>query len=175
MSLTTSFQQIKNKLFSPSNNAIIHNKFILYFLLFLSLADLLILSVEQDMVSISLFVLIGLLTTYFSKNMLIVLFIALTFTNLIKYGTKLRSEGFTEGVDEEEDEEEEGEGFTEGVDEEEEDEEEEAEEEVKKDKKKKKKKKTKEGIEPAVKPSEDNTLKDAVALLTKMAKVVNTT
>lgn len=94
MSFVSSLKQIKNKLIAPSNNAFIHNKFILYFIFFLSLADLLILTVEKDYVSVSIFILVGILVTYFSKNMLIILFIALTFTNIIKYGTKIRSEGF---------------------------------------------------------------------------------
>lgn len=84
-----------NHIFDTKNNAIIHNRFILYFIFFISLADLYYLTVAGDFLSVSIFILIGFLTSFFSKNMMIIFFIALTVTNILKYGTKIRhSEGF---------------------------------------------------------------------------------
>jgi hypothetical protein len=47
------------------------------------------------------FILIGVITSYYNKNMLIILVISLTFSNIIKYGSKMsiEYEGFTEGMD----------------------------------------------------------------------------
>jgi len=47
------------------------------------------------------FILIGIITSYYNKNMLVILVISLTFSNIIKYGSKISIEyqGFTEGMD----------------------------------------------------------------------------
>lgn len=106
MSIKNNFAQIKKQLFSSNNNAIIHNKYILYIILFIALVDLHYLTVSGDFVSISIFILIGFLTTFFSKNMLVILFIAVTVTNILKYGSKIRQEGFEEGAKSKSDEDE---------------------------------------------------------------------
>lgn len=98
-------QGLKSKLLASRDNAIIHNKFILYFILLISLGNLFYLSVEQDFMSITVFVLVGFLTSFFSKNMLVILFIALTITNILKYGSNVVQEGAT-NKDESEDAEE---------------------------------------------------------------------
>jgi hypothetical protein len=98
MSIKNNFAQIKKQLFSSNNNAIIHNKYILYIILFIALVDLHCLTVAGDFVSISIFILIAFLTTFFSKNMLVILFIAVTVTNILKYGSNIRQEGFEEGA-----------------------------------------------------------------------------
>jgi hypothetical protein len=83
-----------SSLFSKKNNSLIHNKFILYFVLIISLADLFYLSVERDFISIFSFILIGFLFSFFTKNMLIILFLALTLTNILKFGSGITKEGF---------------------------------------------------------------------------------
>jgi hypothetical protein len=94
MSIKNNFAQIKKQLLSSNNNAIIHNKYILYIILFIALVDLYFLTLSGDFVSVSIFILIGFLTTFFSKNMLVILFIAVTVTNILKYGSNIRQEGF---------------------------------------------------------------------------------
>jgi hypothetical protein len=84
-----------SSIFSKKNNSLVHNKFILYFVLIISLADLFYLSVERDFISILSFILIGFLFSFFTKNMLIILFLALTLTNILKFGSGIKSEGFT--------------------------------------------------------------------------------
>jgi hypothetical protein len=54
------------------------------------------------MTTIVVFILVGILTSFFSKNMLIILFIALTVSNVVKYGTSIRQEGFEDEHHEEE-------------------------------------------------------------------------
>lgn len=70
---------------------ILYNKITLYLFFFLSLADLLFLSVDNDVVSIVVFFIIGFITSFFSKNMVVVLFISIVFTNILKYGTDIRN------------------------------------------------------------------------------------
>jgi hypothetical protein len=107
------------------NNVILHNRYILYFIFFIALGDLLILLHTNDYYSASIFVLIGFLTSFFSKNMIVILFISIAFTNIIKYGaksttesmTKCMMEGMTEGITEDgEDNEKEKEKEKEGMD-----------------------------------------------------------
>lgn len=83
-------------IFSEKNNVLIHNRYILYFILLLSLANLFYLSIERDFISICSFILIGFLFSFFTKNMLIILFLALTLTNILKFGGSVVSEGFDE-------------------------------------------------------------------------------
>jgi len=84
---------LRKNLFSLKNNAILHNRVILYFIFLLSLGKMFYLSVERDFVSIAVFALVGLLTSFFSKNMLVILFIALMITTILKHGAGI------EGVD----------------------------------------------------------------------------
>lgn len=92
-------KNLKNtRILDAKNNVIIHNRFVLYFIFFIALADLYYLTMAGDFFSVAVFILIGFLTSFFSKNMMIIFFIALTVTNILKYGTKIRhSEGFEEG------------------------------------------------------------------------------
>jgi hypothetical protein len=61
--------------------------------LIISLADLFYLSVERDFISIISFILIGFLFSFFTKNMLIILFLALTLSNILKFGSSITREG----------------------------------------------------------------------------------
>jgi len=66
--------------------SLIHNRILLYVIFLISLVDFLYLVSINDMESASLFVLLIILTAFFSKNMTIILLIALIITNLHKYG-----------------------------------------------------------------------------------------
>lgn len=85
------FSFLKN-LFVSKNNSIIHNRVLLYLIFLLVLADFIFLLYENDWVSVTTMVLIGALTTTFSKNMIIVLFVAVVVTNLLKFGTNIATE-----------------------------------------------------------------------------------
>lgn len=77
---------------------ILHNKYILYFIFFIALGDLLILGYNNDYYSVAIFILIGFLTSFFSKNMIVIMFIAIAFTNIILiYGRDGGIEGMTDG------------------------------------------------------------------------------
>jgi hypothetical protein len=74
-------------------NAILHNKYVLYVIFIIALSNLLTFAYSYDYYSVSIFVLIGFLTSFFSKNMIVILFMAIAFTNIIKYGAKSTIEG----------------------------------------------------------------------------------
>jgi hypothetical protein len=88
-----------------NKNAILHNKYVLYLIFIIALVDLLTLVYTYDYYSASIFVLIGFLTSFFSKNMIVILCIAIAFTNIIKYGAKAGVEGMTPNKTDESEEE----------------------------------------------------------------------
>jgi hypothetical protein len=97
------FNNIKQQIFASKNNLIIHNRYILYILLIISLADLYYLAITHDYVSAAIFILVGFLTTFFSKNMIIILFFSLVFANILKYGNNSNQEGLVGSENEVED------------------------------------------------------------------------
>jgi hypothetical protein len=95
-SFNQSIKSLKGNLFSSHQNPILHNRWVLYVIFFISLANLFYLSVERDFTTISIFILVGFLTSFFSKNMLIILFFGLVSANILKYGSGIVKEGFEE-------------------------------------------------------------------------------
>ena len=77
---------------------LLENKYVLYFVLFLAITNLLGYMMIGNMNAVILFVLIGGLMTFFSKNMIIVLAVPLVLTSVLLVGSKV-SEGFREGMD----------------------------------------------------------------------------
>ena len=68
----------------------------MYFIFALSFGNIVYLGSSGDFGNITIFALIGFLTTFFSKNMVVILSIALVFSSIIKYGINLKqNEGFT--------------------------------------------------------------------------------
>lgn len=94
---------------SKSNFNFINNKYLLYLVLLIVISDILILGSFGQIFYVVIYLLIGILTSFFSKNMLVILMVAMVVTNTIKYGSKIASkEGMenNEEEDEQEDEEE---------------------------------------------------------------------
>lgn len=88
--------------------SILHNKYVLYAVFILALIDFLYLGYIQDMKSVFIFVLVGILVTFFNKNMIIVLGLAVIVTNIIKLGNIIptpNKEGFTDKEDDDDKEE----------------------------------------------------------------------
>ena len=92
---------------------ILTNKWILYVVLFIGIVDLFNFYSNGDTIAIAIFFVAGFLTTYFSKNMLVILIIAIAITHIARFG----SNAHTEGMETEEEEE----PVDEGMEEEEED------------------------------------------------------
>ena len=92
------------------------NKWFLYLVLFSAVFDLFYFYGKGDMHALTIFFIIGFLASFFSKNMVVILILAIVLTHLIRYGKNL-SEGFEDKEEEEEafeDEEDDKEGFNEG-------------------------------------------------------------
>ena len=78
-------------------NIILHNRYLLYFIFIVALSDFLYLVYINDIYSASIFALIGFLTSFFSKNMIVILVMAMAVSNIIKFGNRSAvKEGFTD-------------------------------------------------------------------------------
>jgi hypothetical protein len=82
--------------------ALLHNCYVMYFVLFLAVADLLVLSVGREYVFILIFLLVGYLTSFFSKNMMVILVVAIVATNVLRSGSGIRLSEGLENAEEEE-------------------------------------------------------------------------
>lgn len=126
MSLAATLKKTVSKVARYANNNVpsessfdtLNNKWILYFILFVSVVNLFNFFNNGDTTAIAIFVIAGFLTSYFSKNMLVILVISIAITHIVRYG-KASVEGM-EGEDEEEGME--GEEEEEGIEDEEEEE-----------------------------------------------------
>ena len=78
----------KLKLNIPKNrvNGLLYNRIVLYVVFAIALANLYIISVNGEYTYLTVFILVGFLTTFFSKNMMVVLFSSIVITNLLKLG-----------------------------------------------------------------------------------------
>jgi len=86
-----------------TNHVILHNRYILYIIFFIALGNLLSFAYVNDYYSVAVFVLLAFLTTFFSKNMIVILFVAIVFSNAIKYVYRVditHIEGFSDSADE---------------------------------------------------------------------------
>jgi hypothetical protein len=79
---------------------ILYNRWILYFIGIIALLDLIYLLAANDLYSVMIFLLTGFLTTFFSKNMVVILSLAMSVAFVFKYGTKIEHEGFDSEEDE---------------------------------------------------------------------------
>ena len=77
---------------------VLHNRFVLYFIFFLAISNLFIFVFANDMVSIGVFFVTGLLTSFFSKNMVVIMVISMVVTNIIRMGSTHR-DGFGTAID----------------------------------------------------------------------------
>merc|ERR1711871_310008 len=83
---------------SMKNTDLLKNKYVLYFILLLALADLFLFARAGEIFFIIVFVVFGLLVSRFSQNMIIILSLSMILTNLVKYGVNMRygnKEGMT--------------------------------------------------------------------------------
>lgn len=111
--------------------SILYSPFLLYFIFIIAAGNIVLFMTQKEYLFVVLFVVVGILTSFFSKNMVVILTISIVFANVLKYGTKIRVEGFEE---EKEEKEEINEGYK---DDENEDDEEKKKKKEKKDKDKK--------------------------------------
>lgn len=79
------------------------DKNVLYVVLFLAITNLFGLLITRDLNSVLVFILVGFITTYFSKNMIVVLMVAIVVTNVLN-GVKMVKEGMENNEDKNDDE-----------------------------------------------------------------------
>ena len=88
------------KQFNGSKINVLHNRAILYFVLFLSTINLMSYGLVKDYFTPTIFILVAIITSFFSKNMTVILSVALVSSNVIKQGSKIRlSEGMEDKVE----------------------------------------------------------------------------
>uniref|UniRef100_A0A6C0JK62 Uncharacterized protein n=1 Tax=viral metagenome TaxID=1070528 RepID=A0A6C0JK62_9ZZZZ len=93
MNSVTSFLN-KNIKMSGNYGSILQNRFVLYFFCFLAIVDVLYFATTNDIQSFITILIVGFLTSFFNKNMIIVLFMAITITHVLRFGTSV-SEGMS--------------------------------------------------------------------------------
>ena len=109
------------KVLPSMQGSFLTNKWILYLVLFSAIFDLFYFYQKGDMYALTIFFIIGFLVSFFSKNMVVILILAIALTHLIRYGKNL-SEGFedddeekknAEGFEDDDEEKKNAEGFEE--------------------------------------------------------------
>jgi hypothetical protein len=182
MSLIAKTQFMLEKLFNtvarlvPSaSGKMLYNKWVLYFIFIVGIYDVVHFYQRGNILAVAIFVIVGFLTSFFSKNMIVVIVSAIAVSHIVAYGNKM-TEGFEEEEEEKEafeEEEEEKEGFE---DEEEEKEGFDEEEEEKKEEKKEEEKETfKESAKSKSSKSTSNDLiNDMNNLLKRTEKLIET-
>ena len=94
---------------NKTSNSILHNRVLLYAILLLALLDIFYLANVKDFTSVIVFILVGILTSFFCKNMIVILFVAICITHILKYprsleGAENMNEEEKENMENEEDE-----------------------------------------------------------------------
>jgi hypothetical protein len=112
--LSLGLKKAQSRLLNQNSRKILNNVFLLYIVLFASITDLLYLVSTGAHSNVIVFIVSAYVTSMFSKNMTVVLIVALAITNIYHLGRGIIvKEGFEEGTEDEEGEEgEEGEDST---------------------------------------------------------------
>jgi hypothetical protein len=69
---------------SVGSKTVLHNKYVLYFIFIIALLNLFFAAVKMDFLYCAIFILVGFLTSFFCKNMLVILVITLAVANIIR-------------------------------------------------------------------------------------------
>ena len=104
MSFLTKMQIMFENLFNrvtrmiPSaSGKILYNKWILYFIFVVGIYDVVHFYQRGNIMAVAIFVIVGFLTSFFIKNMIVVIVSAIAVSHIVAYGNKM-----TEGLDEKE-------------------------------------------------------------------------
>ena len=89
--LTMANQKMSEVLRNPGK--ILYNRFVMYLILVLAIADLLFLAVGGELMLVATFLIVGFVTSFFSKNMIVIMTIAMVIVNIIRFGTGQKFEG----------------------------------------------------------------------------------
>jgi len=119
---------------SKISTEVLQNKFVLYFVFVLAVGNLFNFVFRQDLMSVGIFIATGLLTSFFSKNMTVIMVLSMVVANVFQIGKgrdgfasndddKKEEDGFQDGGDDDRDAfqdggEDEKDGFQDGGDDE---------------------------------------------------------
>jgi len=99
--LSQGLKRTQSRLLNQSSHKILNNVFLLYVVLFASITDLLYLVSTGAHNNVIIFIMIAYVTSMFSKNMTVILIIALAITNIYHLGRGIiLKEGFEEDATE---------------------------------------------------------------------------
>ena len=86
------------ELLPSTKGGFLTNKWMLYLVLFSAIFDIFQFYQRGDVQSVMVFFIVGILISFFSKNMVVILILAIVITHLIRYGKNL-TEGFEDDED----------------------------------------------------------------------------
>lgn len=92
---------IKNSFKKVDASQLLHSRAVLYFLSIVSLLHIVYFAGAKDINAMFIFLIVGFLTSFFSKNMVIILFIALVITHLLRCDIRKPTYEGAENMDEE--------------------------------------------------------------------------
>lgn len=108
--LSIGLKKANSRLLHQNSGKILHDVFLLYVVLFASIIDLLYMVSTGSHINVILFIVAAYVTYSFSKNMTVILIVALAITNIYHLGKSIViKEGFEEGQEDKESEEKESE------------------------------------------------------------------
>lgn len=81
------FKKIRK--FSINLKPVLHNKLVLYSVVLIAFLDVMYMLQINDFASVMIFLLSGFVTTFFSKNMMVILFVALIVSHIGRYGMRI--------------------------------------------------------------------------------------
>ena len=101
------FSKLKKSSYRGASLDLLTNKWVLYIMLILGVFDVFNFYQNGQMMSLYVFLFVGILTSFFCKNMIVIIVTAIAIAHIFTYGERM-SEGFTEEEEEEEEDKKEG-------------------------------------------------------------------
>lgn len=84
--------ELKSAELSKMSKALLHNRFVLFFVFALAIGNIFHFAFTYDLTSVAIFILAGFLTSFFSKNMIVIMVVAMVVSNILRLGRN--NEGF---------------------------------------------------------------------------------
>ena len=98
------FSKLKKSSYRGASLDLLTNKWVLYIMLILGVFDVFNFYQNGQMMSLYVFLFVGILTSFFCKNMIVIIVTAIAIAHIFTYGERM-SEGFKEEDEEDEDKE----------------------------------------------------------------------
>ena len=92
----------RSKDLTKISTRLLENKVVLYFVFIIAVGNLFHFVFRKDLMSVGIFIAAGLLTSFFSKNMTVIMVIAMVVANIFQIGKG--RDGFEDKVEEDDDE-----------------------------------------------------------------------